>query len=174
MYPYSTVCIKGNEFLDKGVSISICMAPTATQPSLGDAELLLQQNFLLLSNTFPWIILNSFPASAGGCYKNGDCMRKENGSVHITQTAAPSAPQEYSSPKVAAHRAIYFSEPASAAQRDGADQQLCFLLCFHDEKTRSAWQLRQTLCRVPAAPGLLYGAAGERAPKSNRKQYNPV
>lgn len=60
MYPYSTVCITGNEFLDKGVSFSICMAPTAMQPSLGDVELLLQYNFLPLNNKFPWIIPNSF------------------------------------------------------------------------------------------------------------------
>lgn len=68
-------------------------------------------------------------------------MSKENGSMHITQTAAPSGPLAYDSPKVAAHKAIYFSEPASAARSDGADQQLCFLFCFSDEKTRPAWQL---------------------------------
>ena len=82
-----------------------------------------------------------FPASASGCYKSRDCMSKEDSSVHVTQTAAPSGPLAYDSPKVAAHRAIYFSEPVSAARSDRADQQLCFLLCFSDEKTRPAWQL---------------------------------
>lgn len=31
-----------------------------------------------------------------------------------------------------------------------------------------------SLVPVPAASGLLYGAVGERAPKSNRKQHNLV
>lgn len=60
MYPYSTVCIKGKELLDKTVSFSICIAPTAMQPSLADAGLLLQYNFLLLNSTFPRSSLNSF------------------------------------------------------------------------------------------------------------------
>lgn len=169
MYPQSTVCITGNELLDK--------APTAMQPSLGDAELLLQYNFILLNNKFLWIILDSLQPPPAAVIKAGIAWGRKMAPCtspreQLCLVLWHTTPQRWQPTEL-----FIFQSLHQLPKMTELISSLLFVLfewresqaCLAAERV-----MKWALCRVPAASGLLYGAVGERAPKSNRKQYNPV
>lgn len=122
--------------------------------SLGEVELLLQHHFLLLTHTFPWIILRSSHPLPGAVTKAG---------LRQLRACPPDSSSFWSSgsesPQRAAH--LFFRAFTSGLQRRSRSAALLFALFQHGGS--QAWQLSGNGSNlVPRACSLRAAAWGRR------------